>query len=130
MRSLCAKCNSRLTLAKSFIATWTTPMQCPECGALNYRSHPLSHFVFVLACGLGAILILAMIYTNYDLAIGSVVVAFGLSVALYATECLLLPLKYLGLEHKKKTERRQLLWVVIILGIPLVIYFTVARNLA
>jgi len=123
MRSSCAKCNFRLTATKSFIATWATPMQCGKCGTLNYRSHPLSPLVFVAAIGLGGILVVALIYTDYDLAVGNTVVAFVLSAALYAAECLLLPLKALDLEYKNKIEHRQLLWVIIILGLLLISFF-------
>ena len=55
-------------------------------------------------------------------AFGKIVVVFGLSAALYAMECLLLPLKQLDLEYKKKIERRQVLWIVIILGTLLIMF--------
>ena len=50
---------------------------------------------------------------------------FWLPAVFYVLECYLFPLKYLDLEYKKHIERRQIWWVLIVLGWLLIMIFPV-----
>ena len=125
MKSSCGQCASTLIARRAFFATWETPVECQKCQSLNYRSHPLSQLSFILACGFVVILIVGFLYTDYDLSYAKTIYAFSITAVLYISECYLFPLKPLVLERKWKVERRQMLWVAIIFGLFVVMFFSV-----
>jgi hypothetical membrane protein len=69
-----------------------------------------------------AILLIGFFYTDYDLSFESAIIAFLFSALFFAIECMVLPLKSLDLNYKKKIDRREAIWVLAIF-ILLIIMF-------
>jgi hypothetical membrane protein len=121
VKTKCSNCNHDLGL-NSLFATWTKSITCNTCKAVNYRSHPLSQLAFYIATGMTAILLIGFFYTDYDLSFESAIIAFIFSALFFAIECIVLPLKSLDLNYKKKIDRREAIWVLVIF-ILLIIMF-------
>ena len=116
MKSLCGQCNYPMSIKDSMFATGITPRKCPACATQNYRPHPLSSLLVTIGIGLSLLLIATAILVTQNVAFSKISVVFGLSVAVYTAECMLIPLKPVNIEKKKNAEHREWLWVAIFFG--------------
>lgn len=70
------------------------------------------------------VLILMAIFVTENVSINKILFVFGGAVMLFLAECIFLPLSHIDLkkkEKKKKTDRRELLWLAIFFGTLLVL---------